>query len=385
MDYGFSEAQLLLRNSIREFLNKECPKNYIKEMEQREEYPEAIFKKMAKNGWLGIGIPEKYGGSGGDSVDTTILAEEIGKCWFSLGLVWGTSNCFGGRTIYNHGTEEQKRSLLPKLCKGELRFAGAFTEPGGGTDLLNIQTTATKADDSWVINGQKTFITNALESDYLITIARTNKSPTKRGAAFTIFLVDTESSGIQMNKLRKLGSWSADADEIFFSDVKVPQSSIIGEIDRGFYQLADTLNNERIAVASCAIGNGQAVLEDALEYAKQRQAFGKPIGQFQRIQNYLAEMKIMLEAGRLLVYRAAWMESKAMSCAIEATMADYFASEVAHKCAAMGMRIMAGAGYMMDNPMQRYFRDSVIPLFAPISNEMCLDEIARSLGLPRSY
>jgi len=385
MDYGLNEAQLLLRNSVREFLRKECPKNYIKELEEKEEYPEKLFRKMAEKGWLGISIPEKYGGCGGDSIDIAIMAEELGRCWVSLGLVWGTSNCFGGRTIYCHGTEEQKKTLLPKLCSGKIRFAGAFTEPGGGTDLLAMKTNAYKENDNWIINGQKTFITNALEADYLITIARTNKNPAKRAAAFTIFLIDAHSAGIQMNKLHKLGSWGADADEIFFADVKVPSSAVIGEVDRGFYQLTDTLNTERIMVSGLAVGISEAVLEDALEYAKQRQAFGKPLGQFQRIQNYFAEMKIEIDAARLLVFRASWLESQGLPCGMEATMADYFASEVAHKCANKGMRIMAGAGYVMDNPMQRYFRDSVIPLFAPISNEMCLDEVARNLGLPRSY
>lgn len=385
MDFKFTEAQLLLRNSIREFLQKECPKNYIRELEEKEEYPEEIFKRMAEKGWLSVSIPEEYGGAGGDSVDFAIISEELGRCWTSLVLVWGTNTCFGGRTLCCHGNEEQKKSLLPKLCTGEVRFAGAFTEPGGGTDLLAMTTSATKENDVWVVNGQKTYITGALEADYLITIVRTDKNPAKRAAAFTIFLIDAKSSGIEINKLHKLGVWSSDTNEIFFTDVRVPQTSIIGEVNRGFYQLTDTLNNERIMVASSALGNGEAAFEDALEYAKQRYAFGRPIGQFQVIQKYLAELKVEIEAARLLTYRAASLESEGMPCGMESTMADYFASEVALKCAITGMRIMAGAGYMMENPMQRYYRDAMVSVFAPISNEMCLDELARSLGLPRSY
>lgn len=385
MDFKFTEAQLLLRNSIREFLQKECPKNYIRELEEKEEYPEEIFKRMAEKGWLSVSIPEEYGGAGGDSVDIAIISEELGRCWVSLGMAIGTNTCFGGRTLCCHGNEEQKKSLLPKLCTGEVRFAGAFTEPGGGTDLLAMTTSATKENDVWVVNGQKTYITGALEADYLITIVRTDKNPAKRAAAFTIFLIDAKSSGIEINKLHKLGVWSSDTNEIFFTDVRVPQTSIIGEVNRGFYQLTDTLNNERIMVASSALGNGEAAFEDALEYAKQRYAFGRPIGQFQVIQKYLAELKVEIEAARLLTYRAASLESEGMPCGMESTMADYFASEVGLKCAITGMRIMAGAGYMMENPMQRYYRDAMVSVFAPISNEMCLDELARSLGLPRSY
>lgn len=385
MDFKFTEAQLLLRNSIREFLQKECPKNYIRELEEKEEYPEEIFKRMAEKGWLSVSIPEEYGGAGGDSVDIAIISEELGRCWVSLGMAIGTNTCFGGRTLCCHGNEEQKKSLLPKLCTGEVRFAGAFTEPGGGTDLLAMTTSATKENDVWVVNGQKTYITGALEADYLITIVRTDKNPAKRAAAFTIFLIDAKSSGIEINKLHKLGVWSSDTNEIFFTDVRVPQTSIIGEVNRGFYQLTDTLNNERIMVASSALGNGEAAFEDALEYAKQRYAFGRPIGQFQVIQKYLAELKVEIEAARLLIYRAASLESEGMPCGVESTMADYFASEVGLKCAITGMRIMAGAGYMMENPMQRYYRDAIVSVIAPISNEMCLDELARSLGLPRSY
>jgi len=385
MDFNFTEAQLLLRNSAREFLQKECPKSYIREMEEKGEVPEEVFKKMAEKGWLGVSIPEKYGGAGGDSVDFAILLEETGRCWTSLGLLWGINTVFGARTLGCHGSEEQKRSLLPKLCKGEVRFSGAFTEPGGGTDLLALTTNATKVKDAWVVNGQKTFITGALEADYLVTLVRTEKNPAKRAGAFTIFLIDAKSSGIEIRKLHKLGVWASDTDEVFFTDVKVPEKSVIGEVNRGFYMLTDTLNNERIMVSAMSIGNGQAAFEDALEYAKQRHAFGKPIGQFQVIQRYLAELKVEIEAARLLIYRAAWMESQGLPCGMESTMADYFASETALKCAITGMRVMAGAGYMMENSMQRYYRDAIVTVFAPISNEMCMDEIARSLGLPRSY
>jgi len=308
MDFSFTEEQLLLKNSVQEFLQKECPKSYIAELERRylreeeaEEYPREIFKKMAQQGWLGTSFPEEYGGSGGDIVDLAILCEELGKCWLSLAGAFMLCVTFGGATINYHGNEEQKRSLLPKLCQGEIRFSGAFTEPGGGTDLLALTTSATKENDTWVINGQKTFITGALEADYLITIVRTNKNPAKRAAAFTIFLVDAKNSGIQTNKLHKLGLRGIDTNEIFYTDVRVPQTAVIGDVDQGFYHLLDTLNNERITVGSMAIGNGEAAFEDALEYSKQRYAFGKPIGQFQTIQNYLAQMKVEIEAARLLV------------------------------------------------------------------------------------
>jgi len=385
MDFSFTEAQLLLKNSVHDFLQKECPKSYVREFEDKGEYPEGLFRKMANMGWLGIPVPEEYGGSGGDTLDLVIVGEEIARFWLSLALLWGFSTCFGAKTICSHGNEEQKRLLLPKLSKGELRFAGAFTEPGGGTDLLALTTNATKQNGNWVVNGQKTFITGAQEADYLITIVRTNKNPAKRTDAFTVFLIDTKSNGVEIRRLHKLGLWGLDTNEIFFDDVTVPESSIIGEVNRGFYHLLDTLNNERIVVSGTILGMSQATFEDALEYAKQRYAFGKPIGQFQQIQHYLAQMKIEIDAAKFLLYRAAWMESNGMPSGMEATMADYFTSEVGHKCAVLGMRIMAGAGFMMDSSMQRYYRDSIIPLFAPISNEMCLNQLAQSLGLPRSY
>lgn len=386
MDFRFSDQQLLLRKSLREFLQKECPKSYIRELEDRQEYPEKVFREMAKNGWLGIQIPEEYGGVGGDAVDYVIAGEEIARCWVSLVLDWGTSACLASKTLCCYGSEEQKKSLLPKLCTGETRFAGAFTEPGGGTDLLAMTTSATRANDGWIVNGQKTFITGAQEADYLITIVRTEKDPTKKANAFTILLIDAKADGIEIRKLHKAGIWSSDINEIFFTDVKVPDESRIGEVGRGFYLLIDTLNNERLLTSAVAIGNGQAAFEDALEYTKQRYAFGKPIGQFQVIQRYLAELMVEIEAARLLMYRAATMEAEGLPCGKEAIMSDYLTTEVGLKCAITGMRIMAGAGYMMENAMQRYYRDAIPQVFAPITNEMCLDQLARhGLGLPRAY
>ena len=385
MDFSFTEAQLLLKNSVHDFLEKECPKSLVRELEDKREYPEELFRKMANMGWLGIPVPEEYGGSGGNSMDLVIVGEEIGKFWFSLALIWGGSTCFGAKTICSHGSVEQKKFLLPKLCKGELRFSGAFTEPGGGTDLLALTTNATKQDGEWVVNGQKTFITWAQEADYLITFARTNKNPEKKTDAFTVFLIDSKSSGIEIRGLDKLGLWGTDSNEVFFNDVRVPETSVIGEVNRGFHHLLDTLNNERIVASGAILGMSQAAFEDALEYAKQRYAFGKPIGQFQQIQSYLSRMKIDIDAARFLLYRAAWMEVNGMPCGMEATMADYFVSEVGHKCAVLGMRIMGGAGFMMDSSMQRYYRDSIGPVFGPISNEMCLNQLAQSMGLPRSY
>lgn len=385
MDFSLTEEQELFRESIRRFLKKECPKEYTRNLDETEEFPLDLWEKMAQLGWLGVAIDEKYDGSGGDILDMAILVEELGRGSAATAFVYFISCCFGGKSIGFYGNEEQKKFYLGKLCKGEARFALALTEPGGGTDILAMTSKAALDGNDYIVNGQKMFITGAHVAHYLITPVRTTLNPAKKSEGITIFIVDAKSPGVEIRRLKKLGLKSAGTTEIFYTDVRVPKENILGEVDKGWYSLVHTLNNERIGVGALCVGMAQAILDDALDYAKERTAFGKPIGQFQAIQHYLAEMAMEIELARLMVYKAAWLQAQGKPCAVESAMAKLYASDVCFRNACKGMQIMAGHGYMMETDMQRYFRDSRLYTFAPISNEMCKNFIGQCLGLPKSY
>ena len=335
----------------------------------------------------GVSIPEEYGGSGGDIFDYVIVIEEICKGSIAVGFAMFLSICFGGKSIGFYGTEEQKRHFLPRLANGECKFSLALTEPGGGTDILGaLKTQAELKDDKYIINGQKTYISGADVADYLVTVVRTGKTTSKKAEGISIFIVDAKTPGIDISPLKKLALPSVSACEVFYEDVAVPRSALLGPEGNGWYQLVSTLNNERIGVAAMTLGLSEGILKNVLKYAKERYAFGKPIGQFQRIQHYLAEASVMIEAARGLTYKAAWLQASGKRCDVEATMAKYFASKIAFEIASMGITVMGGAGIMQESDAGRYLLLAKGLTFGPISNEMCLNYIGQQgLGLPRSY
>jgi acyl-CoA dehydrogenase len=266
-------------------------------------------------------------------------------------------------------------------------FSLALTEPGGGTDILgSLKTTAVKKGQGYIVNGQKTFITGAHVSDYLITVVRTGKESDKKSGGLSVLMIDAKSPGVEIRRLKKLGIRATGTNEIFFTDVEVPAENLIGAKENvGWSQIVHTLNNERVSLAALSVGIGQAAFDYALNYAKEREAFSRPIGQFQSIQNYLAETSTELEMARLLNYKAAWLQSQNKRCGKETAMAKLAASEIGFRATLKGMRIMGGYGYMMEYDMQRFFRDAELFLVAPITNEMTKIFIAMELGLPRSY
>jgi acyl-CoA dehydrogenase len=386
MDFDLNIEQRMLKDAVRAFVNKECPKEFATEIDEREEFPLHLFPKMAELGMLALPFPEKYGGLGGNVLDEVIIIEELSRGVAAAGLTYFLSVCFGGKSIEYFGSEEQKIKYLPRLCKGEIMFSLALTEPEGGTDILgSLRTTAESRDRAFFVNGQKTFITGAHVADFLVALVRTDENAPKKAEGLSVFLVDTKSPGIEMNRLKKLGIKAIGSNEIFFTDVKVPSENLLGGLNKGWYQIVSTLNNERVALAGLCVGLAQAAFEEALQYAKKRVAFGKPIGQFQAIQHYLAEMATSIESARLLTYKAAWLQSKGRENAVESAMAKLIASETAFDAATKGMRIFGGYGYIMEYPIQRLLRDSILFLFTPITNEMIKNFIGESLRLPKSY
>jgi acyl-CoA dehydrogenase len=386
MDFDFSEEQLMLQDSVRRFCEKELPKDVVRKSDENEELPLSIWPKMAELGWLGIALPEEYGGTGGSIIEQLIIMEELSRKSPALAICFMTTNSFGARTIFNNGSESQKKAFLPKISRGEVKFCLALTEPGGGTDVLGaLKTKAETQGSEFVINGQKTFISDASVADYMILVARTDENPAKKSKGFSLILVDMNRDGVEIQKLNKLGIRPSVVSEIFLTDVHVPLDNLIGTRQEGWRHLLDTLNNERILVAGYALGIGRSAFDDAVSYAKERDAFGRPISQFQAIQHYLSDMYVRLELARLITYKAAWLQSLARPCGVESTMAKLVASEAGLEIATNGMRILAGYGYMLEYDMQRYYRDAMQAVVTPITNEMSKNYIGQSLGLGRSY
>ncbi|MFC1825064.1 acyl-CoA dehydrogenase family protein [Thermodesulfobacteriota bacterium] len=387
MDFTFTEEQEMLRDTIRKFIKKECPREYCREIDEEKRFPREVFAKMGELGWLALPFPEEYGGYDGTIIDQFLITEELAKASVALGLCYFMSVCFGGKSIEFFGSEEQKRYYLPQLFLGKSLFALAMTESGGGTDVLGaLKTRADKQGDHFVVNGSKTFISAAHVSEYLITLVKSDPNAKKKSEGTSVLIIEADSPGIQINRLDSFGIRATGTTEVIFDNVKVPVKNTLGEEGKGWYYLTDTLNNERVLAAALAIGCSQAAFDDALQYSKERVAFGKPIGSFQVIQHYLAEMATKIEMARLLAYYASWMQTVDKKKAdIISAMAKLGAAETGIEVTQRGMRILGGYGYMMEFDMQRYYRDAWMFAFGPISQEMSKNYIAMSFGLPRSY
>ncbi|MBN1547931.1 MAG: acyl-CoA/acyl-ACP dehydrogenase [Syntrophaceae bacterium] len=390
MDFEFTEEQKLLRSSIREFVDKEIKGEYARDLDEDPDkmfIDDAMWQKIKDLGIFAASVPEEYGGIGGTILDDVIITEEFARGSCAVAMAFGATTGFGARAILFSGTEEQKSYYLPKIAEGEIKFAMAVTEPSGGTDILGAITTTAKPDgDRFIINGQKIYITNAHKADFLLTLLRTNDAAVKRTKSLSLFLVPTrDNPGIEIIPIKKFSIKGASACEIFFNDAFVPTKNMLGELNNGWYVILKTLNHERIMVACLTNGLGQAALEDMVAYAKTREAFGRPIGQYQAIQHKIADVALELELARLITYKAAWLLEKGRPCHMEAAMAKLYSSEMAFRAGTSGLDIFAGYGVTNECDMQRYFRDSRQCTFSPISNEMVRNSIAEQFGLPRSY
>jgi acyl-CoA dehydrogenase len=387
VDFSFTEEQQLFRASVRDWVESNYPKERALELEAREyEYPFELWDDLGKAGLHGVGIPEEYGGQGGDIITQMIVARELSRSLAGLSWVWGLSSFAGGKSVGLFGTDEQKQELLPGIAKGELKFAIAVTEPGGGTDLLGaLATTAEKVEGGWRINGQKIWSTQAHVADYILLLARSDKNVEKKTLGTTLFLVPGDAPGIETRQIPKIGMRSVGSCEVFLDDVFVPDNLVLGEVGRAWYQLLGTLNNERIMVASLSLGALDGVIEEALRYVMEREAFGKPIGQFQRIQHYIADMLISQQCAELLTFKAAWLQSTGQPCGMEANMAKIVASDAAVQGADWGIQMFGGMGYSLETQMQRYWRDARLWRIGPVTNEMGRNVIAEMAGLPRSF
>ncbi len=386
MDFDLADEHADFRVMVRQWVDRLYPKERAREIEGQEGvFPEQLWRDMADAGFHGIGIEEEFGGQGGDAITQALLSRELTRNLGGLSGVWGISSFAGAKTIGLYGTSEQKSTLLPRLARGDIRFAIAITEPGGGTDLLGgMRTKITKVAEGWRLDGQKVWSSGSASADFLLVLARDASTPDQRGNVTTV-MVPTDTPGVEIRKIPKLGIRSLASCEVFLDGVTVNEEMLVGEPGKGFRQILATLNNERIITAAAALGVLDAVLELSLAYLSEREAFGRPIGQFQSLQHKVAEIVSWRDQSELLVYRAAWLETMGRPCGLEATLAHAVSAQYANQAADYGIQFLGGLGYSMETDMQRYWRDSRLYRIAPITTEMAYNMIAESQGLPRSF
>jgi alkylation response protein AidB-like acyl-CoA dehydrogenase len=387
MDFSLTTEQEDFAKFVREWTEKEAPKSWARKLEADEHnWPFELWDKMTAAGFHGVGIPEEYGGQGGDVITQVILARGLARTLGGLAWVWGIPSFACAKSVGLYGTEEQKRKYLPRLAAGQDKWAIGFTEPGGGTDVLGaMRTSAKKVDGGWVINGQKTWSSMSHVADYIYLLARTNEKVEKRHQGVTLFILPTKSEGVTIREIPKLGMRALGSCDVFLDNVFVPDENVLGEPDQAWYMLLPTINNERVILSALCLGIIDGVLEDALRYMREREAFGGPIGRFQILQHYVADIAMGQAQTELMVYRAAWLQSQGLPSGQESNMAKVVASEHACRAADLGLQIFGGMGYSAETDMQRYWRDARLFRIGPITNEAARNSIAENLGLPRSF
>jgi len=380
VDFSFTPDQESLRGHVQELLRAVCPPEYAERCDREARPPREAYEALAKHGWLGLTIPAEYGGSGGSAIDLAILLEEAGRHFEELGVWVFRTLTYGGYAVLQHGTPEQRRALLPRVARGELSFCLGLTEPQAGSDAAALATRATRDGDSYVINGQKVFTSGMDISDYCLLVTRTATGE-KKQQGITNFLVDTRLPGIEVRRIETLGMRAIGTTQVFYLDVRVPLSAVLGEVDRGWEAVDSYLWYERLCLSAARTGAASAAFDYALNYAKTRKQFGRAIGEFQAISHKLADMKVMLDLSRMLVYRFAWLLAQGKATRHDAAVVKLYAAESYKAISDMGLQILGGYGYCMEYPMQRFFRDSRVAVIGAGTSEIQRNIIARGLGL----
>lgn len=376
-----SETRSQIVNLVRDFVQREV-EPVASRYDNEDIYPQELVDKMADMGLFGIMIPEEYGGLGLDYTTFATIFEEISKGWMSLTGPIGTHHILA-YVICTYGDEELKRRFLPKMAEGVIRGGLALTEPGGGSDMQNLQTSAVKDGEEYVINGNKMFISNGASGNAFAVLARTDKTADPPHRGISCFVVQKPAAGFSVaQKLDKLGYRGIDTTELVFDNVRIPAENLVGGVEgQGFRQVMSGLEGGRINVAARAVGVATAAFDAAIKYAQQRETFGQPIAQHQAIQLKLAEMATNIEAARLLTYEAARKKDAGERVDLEAGMAKLFASEMCGEVAMEAMRIHGGYGYIKDYPLERYYRDAPLMIIGEGTNEIQKLVIARRLLL----
>jgi alkylation response protein AidB-like acyl-CoA dehydrogenase len=380
MDFGFTDEQAMLRDSVRKLMDRIATPDYVRRLDREQAYPYELYEAWVEAGLLRLPFPEEYGGLSGSVIDMVIIAEELARKSADFYMAFAGST-FCGLNLLRKASDEQKRYWLPRLLSGEVRMAISISEPEAGSDVGAMRTTARRAGDHFVINGQKLWTSGAGARGAVINAYVKTDTKAHYRQGMSLFLVDNTAPGIELRKLDMLGRRCTGTYEIFFNDVRVPAERLIGGENGGWDCLMSGLQVERVCSAAGNCGAAQAVVDLALAYAKERKQFGRPIGSFQAIAHMLADMATEVEAARTLMWRAAWMVASGRDALKEISMAKLLSSETYAKVANLGMQILGGYGYTMEFDMQRHFRDSRASTIAAGTSQIQRNLIAGLMGL----
>lgn len=390
MDFTLNEEQSLMIDTARK-VGEQFGPDYWRDKDAAKSFPTECWQAICDAGLAGAMLPEEHGGAGLGMVDVALIIEELcaAGAGATLGQIFMLNPIFGGVSVSKYGTDRMKAEWLPKLCAGEMQFCMALTEPDAGTNTLELKTTADKDGDGWRLNGQKIWITGVPQAHKMLVVARTTSiaDAPRKTHGISMFMIDTDREGVSHTPIDKLGTNTLPSSQVFFDDVRVEPQELIGDVDKGWNQLLDVLNTERIVTTAGLIGAGRLAIRLGVDFAKGRQVFGKtPIGAYQSIQFPLAQHWAELEAAKLLNLKAASLFDKGLPFGSESNAAKLISSQAASAVAERAMQVMGGMGYSKEMHAERLWRDARLFRFAPISEEMILNFIAMTnLGLPRSY
>ncbi|GAA0612480.1 acyl-CoA dehydrogenase family protein [Sporichthya brevicatena] len=388
MDFAESEDVRLIREAIRDLCGK-FDDEYWAEKDTKHEFPWDFYEALAQGGWIGIAIPEEYGGGGRGLLEASIILEEVAASGAAMnGCSAIHLSIFGMHPLVLHGSEEIKQRYLPRVAAGDLHVAFGVTEPDAGTETLAIRTTAVLEGDHYRVRGQKVWTSKALESERVLLLVRTTPADqcARRTDGLTLLMVDLKDPGVTIRPIPKAGRNAVASCETVYDDVLVHVSDRVGEEGKGFYYLLDGLNAERILIASEALGIGRAALRRATQYAKERVVYARPIGQNQGVSFPLAEAYSRLAAAELVTRKAGWMIDQGLPAGADANMAKFLATDAGFAAADVAMQVHGGFGYAEEYHVARYWREARLMKIAPIPQELILAYIAQHvMGLPKTY
>ncbi len=388
MNFELNDEQVLIRESVGK-LCADFPDNYWSQKDKDHEFPWDFYQAMADAGWLGIAIPEAYGGSGRGITEASLVLEEVAASGAAMnGATSLHLSIFGMHPVAKYGSEDMKQKYLPRVAKGDLHVAFGVTEPDAGTDTTSITTAARLDGDHYVVKGRKVWTTKALQSEKVLLLVRTTdkEKVEKKTGGMTLLLADLQRDEVSISPIDKLGRNAVATCEVVYDDLPVLVTDRVGEEGKGFRYLLDGLNAERILIAAEALGIGRAAMSKAVEYANERVVFGRPIGKNQGIAFPLAEAKMRLDAAELMIRKASWLLDNGSACGAEANMAKWLAADAAFFAADRAVQTHGGFGYATEYHVERYWREARLMKIAPISQEMVQNFVSEHvLELPKSY
>ena len=388
MDFALTEEQDMIRDAIRRICT-DFPDEYWAKCDEGHTFPWDFYNALAEGGWIGIAIPEQYGGSGKGITEASIILEEVSASGAAMNGASGVHlSIFGMHPVVKYGSEEMKQKYLPRVANGDLHVAFGVTEPDAGTDTTSISTTATLDGDHYIVKGRKVWTTKALDSERVLLLTRTQSKDKvqRRSEGMTLLFAELQRPEVSISPIPKVGRNAVATCEVVYDNLPVHVSDRVGEEGKGFRHILDGLNAERILVASEALGIGRAAIRRAVNYANERVVFGRPIGQNQGVSFPLGEARMRLDAAELMIRKASWLLDQGLPCGAEANMAKWLAADACFQAADQAVQTHGGFGYAKEFHVERYWREARLMRIAPISQEMVLNYVTEHvLDLPRSY